>query len=82
MKHEVAFEIQWYARHHEENDGSQNLKPVKKSLLIEVNCQEVLNANGETLSLTTYMLVDGFDCSHKTIVLILHELGKIWKKTR
>ena len=48
---------------------------------IEVDRQAVLEAIEETPSLTTRMLAEDFDCDQKTIVNILHELGKIWKKT-
>lgn len=48
----------------------------------EVDRQAVLEAIEETPSLTTRMLAEDFDCDQKTIVNMLHELGKIWKKTR
>jgi hypothetical protein len=48
----------------------------------EVDRQAVLEAIEESPSLTTRMLAEDFDCCFKTIASILHELGKIWMKTR
>ena len=46
----------------------------------EVDREAVLAAIEESPSLTTRMLADG--CVHGTIENILHEAGKVWKKTR
>ena len=48
----------------------------------EIDRQAVLEAIEETPSSTTRMLADDFECSHTAIENILHELGKVWKKTR
>ena len=63
--------------------GEESLKDDPRSgRPIEVDRHAVLAAIEETPSLTTRILAEDFDCDHKTIVNILHELGKIWKKTR
>lgn len=48
----------------------------------EVDRQAVLNAIEASPSLTTRMLAEDFDCAQSTIVEILKELGKVWRKTR
>jgi histone-lysine N-methyltransferase SETMAR len=71
---------EWFAKF---NAGNEELEDKARSgRPIEVDRQAVLNAIEETPSLTTRMLADDFDCDHTTIVQILHELGKVWKKTR
>jgi len=49
---------------------------------IEVDRQAVLDTIEEHPSLTTRMLAEDFGCGHTIIENILHELGKVWKKTR
>lgn len=48
----------------------------------EIDRQAVLNAIETSPSLTTRMLADQFECAQSSIVEILKELGKVWKKTR
>jgi histone-lysine N-methyltransferase SETMAR len=48
----------------------------------EVDRQAVLNSIEAAPSLTTRMLAEEFECAQSTIVEILKELGKVWKKTR
>lgn len=48
----------------------------------EIERDAVLEAIEETPSLTTRMLAEDFGCSHTAIEDILHDLGKVWKKTR
>ena len=58
--------------------GEESLKDDPRSgRPIEVDRHAALAAIEETPSLTTRILTEDFDCDHKTIVNILHELGKI-----
>lgn len=47
-----------------------------------VDRQSVLAAIEESPSLTIRILAEDFDCDHSTIVRILQELGKVWRKAR
>ena len=77
---EVCTAQRWFKTFKEEGDRLTD-NP-RSGRPIEVDRQAVLEAIEETPSLTTRMLAEDFDCDQKTIVNILHELGKIWKKTR
>ena len=66
----------WFAKFREGEESFED-KP-RSGRPKEVDRQEVLEAIEETPSLTTRMLADDFDYDQKTIVNILHELGKVW----
>jgi histone-lysine N-methyltransferase SETMAR len=71
---------EWFAKF---RNGEEGLEDKSRSgRPQEVVRQAVLAAIEETPSLTTRMLAEDFDCEQSTIVRILHELGKVWKKTR
>ena len=78
---EVRTAQRWFKTFKEEEKDRLTDNP-SSGRPIEVDRQAVLEAIEETPSLTTRMLAEDFDCDQKTIVNILHELGKIWKKTR
>lgn len=63
--------------------GNEELKDQSRSgRPQEVDRQAVLEAIEETPSMTCEMLAEDFECSPQTICNVLHELGKVWKKTR
>lgn len=64
-------------------DGDENLEDQPRlGRPREIDRQAVLEAIEEAPSLTTRMLADDFECDQWTIVRVLEELGKVWKKTR
>ena len=70
----------WFKRFEE---GEESLEDRERpGRPIEVDRGAVLCAIEEYPSLTTRMLAEDFGCGHTIIERILHELGKVWKKTR
>ena len=75
-----ATAVRWFAKF---NDGEESFEDQPRAgRPREVDREAVLTAIEESPSLTTRMLADDFGCVHGTIENILHEAGKVMKKTR